>query len=98
MVVLVAHVHAKSEFLSQYLVECNSMLAPSRAEEPCITYDFFAKPEDPNHIVFVEEWTTAKGLEDHFAMPHFKRFVEVTGPFVEEVKIRTYEVSSFNDL
>ncbi|ARU41440.1 hypothetical protein CCB80_09965 [Armatimonadetes bacterium Uphvl-Ar1] len=98
MVVLVAHAHIKPESLPAYLELATAMLAPSQAEEPCITYEFFQHPTDPNHIVFVEEWTTRAGLQDHFEMPHFKEFVKATAALVESSNIRIYEVAGHEDL
>jgi len=97
MVVLVVHVHVKSEHLDQYLAHCESMLEPSRAEEACISYDYFSKTDDPTHVVFVEEWLSAEGLQAHFEMAHFKKFVSDTELYTEEVNLRQYEVSGFTD-
>lgn len=98
MVVLVAHAHIKPESLTKYVDLANGMLAPSQAEEPCISYEFFQHPADQNHIVFVEEWTTRAGLQAHFEMPHFKTFVDATKDLTESSKIRIYEVTSHEDL
>lgn len=97
MVALVVHIDVKAEYLSQYLELCKGMLAPSQAEDACISYDFFAKPENPNHVVFVEEWESAAGLEAHFEMDHFQKFVADTEPMTNSVNLRQYEVASFKD-
>lgn len=98
MVVLIAHVKLKADRVSDYLAHAEAMLAPSRAEEPCITYDFFTKPEDQTQLVFVEEWKTREGLEAHFNLPHFIDFKAKTADLVESVNIRIYAVDSHEDL
>jgi quinol monooxygenase YgiN len=90
MVVLIAHVTIKSDCVAQYLSLATAMLAPSQAEEACISYDFFTKPEEPTKLVFVEEWTTREGLEEHFNFPHFIKFGADTKDLVESVDLAIY--------
>lgn len=98
MVVLIAQVKLKADRVAEYLSLANAMLAPSRAEEPCITYDFYTKPEDQTQLVFVEEWKSREGLEAHFNMPHFTEFKTKTADLVEKATIRIYAVNSYEDL
>ncbi|MFM9873415.1 MAG: putative quinol monooxygenase [Fimbriimonadaceae bacterium] len=90
MVVLIAHVSIKSDCVSQFLSHANAMLAPSRAEEACISYDFYTKPEDPTQLVFVEEWKTREGLEQHFNFPYFIQFQTNIAELVNSVEINIY--------
>ena len=98
MVVLVANARIKPEFLNDFIAAANDMIAPSRAEAACITYDFFTRPGDETHLVFVEEWESGEGLQAHFQEPHFLRFVEVTGPMLESSELKVYTVSQVDML
>lgn len=91
MVVLIAFVTIKPDCIARYLSLANEMLAPSRAEEACISYDFFTKPEEPTQLVFVEEWSTREGLEEHFNFPHFIQFKTDTADLVETAELKIYD-------
>ena len=47
----------------------------SRAEPGCITHNCHSDAEDPNRIVFVEEWADMAAVKVHFAVPASGDFV-----------------------
>ncbi|MFI5781445.1 putative quinol monooxygenase [Nocardia sp. NPDC051570] len=65
------------------------MVEPSLAEPGCISYVPFADPNDPAHMVIVEEWTGAQAVDEHFRMPHFLQVSKVLDEILAEpLKIR----------
>jgi quinol monooxygenase YgiN len=98
MTVLVAHVKLKAAEVQSFIDQANAMLAPSRAEPACITYDFYTKPDDPTNLVFVEEWESRQGLENHFQTQHFLNFRMMTTNMTDSVIIKIYEVTSIEQL
>jgi quinol monooxygenase YgiN len=62
----------KSETLGQALL---ALVAPSRAEPGCATYDVHRSNDDPDLWMVYETWASAADLEAHFALPHMQGFV-----------------------
>ncbi|RDI49738.1 putative quinol monooxygenase [Nocardia mexicana] len=61
-----------------------AMIEPSLAEPGCLSYQPFVNPNDPAHLVVVEEWTDAAALEAHFTTQHFKHVAEVFDEILAE--------------
>lgn len=57
----------KAEELQEALL---SMLAPSRAEEGCVSYDLFRDRKNPDQFVFVEQWRDEEAIKEHGQAPH----------------------------
>lgn len=51
----------------------------SRAEPGCIAHNCHLDAEDPDRIVFVEEWTDMAAVQAHFAVPESGAFVRELG-------------------
>ena len=49
--------------------------ARSRAEPGCVAHNCHVDAEDPNRIVFVEEWADIAAVKTHFAVPESREFV-----------------------
>ena len=47
----------------------------SRSEPGCVRHDAHVHAENPNRIVFFEEWESMERLRDHFAVPDSREFV-----------------------
>lgn len=93
MVVLVARCRLLTERRAEAYEACEAMLAPSRAEPGCISYEFFVHPDDPDYISFVEEWQSNDALQEHFATDHFQAFyAAMQGMMTEPADIRIYDV------
>ena len=48
-----------------------------RAEEGCLSYDYFLSYEDPNEILLLEMWKNGDALMKHGKEPHFARLGQV---------------------
>lgn len=53
----------------------------SRGEPGCIAHNCHVDGEDPQRIVFVEEWTDMAAVQAHFAVP-------ASGEFIREIASR----------
>lgn len=60
----------RTEDLKRVLTE---FVAPTRAEDGCITYDLVENISDPTDLTFVEEWTSKEALEKHLGSDHIAR-------------------------
>ena len=93
MVVVHAYIRIKPEFRDSAMDAMVKMIAPSRAEEGCITYNFFEDSKEANSFVFVEEWTSREALLDvHFQTSHFEKFAAaMEGWVTESIVIKLFE-------
>lgn len=51
------------------------LLALTRQEPLCISYDLFVSQRDPGHFIFIETWPDRAALDLHCATEHFRRLV-----------------------
>ena len=60
----------------------------SRAEPGCITHNCYVDAENPNRIVFVEEWTDMAAVKVHFAVPASVEFMRRIGVMAVRAPMR----------
>jgi quinol monooxygenase YgiN len=46
------------------------LVAPTRKEAGCLSYEIFQNRSDPCDFTFVEEWASDAALDAHWATPH----------------------------
>lgn len=68
---VVARVNVRPEKLEETLQAFNALVAASRAEAGCISYEMLQNLEDPQDLTFIEEWASKEILDEHFVTPHF---------------------------
>jgi len=59
------------------------LLAPSRADDGCLSYELHADRENPRHFFLYEAWSDDSTWRAHMETPHLKRFGEISGEFTE---------------
>lgn len=66
--------------------------ARSRSEPGCIAHNCHVDAEDPQRIVFVEEWADMAAVKTHFAVAESGEFVRTLGGWAEVAPVmRIYE-------
>lgn len=60
-----------------------ALVAPSRAEPGCVTYDVHRAIEDGDLWMVYENWRSAVDLQAHFELPHMQAFVARIPELVE---------------
>ncbi|MEU6583738.1 putative quinol monooxygenase [Nocardia sp. NPDC046763] len=81
---VVAELRAASGQEDRLRTALEAMIEPSLAEPGCLSYQPFTNPNDPAHMVVVEEWRDADALEKHFATDHFQHVAGVLEGIVAE--------------
>ncbi len=76
---IIGTVVAKPETREELQEILAAQVAPTRAEEGCINYDFHCDANDPCVFVFYENWRTQEDLDEHLAMPHLKPLFDRQG-------------------
>ncbi|MCR2044058.1 putative quinol monooxygenase [Anaerosalibacter massiliensis] len=79
----------KEEFLS--LAE--ELIAESRKEKGCMSYDLYEDINNPNCLAFIEEWKDEEAIKIHNASPHFTTVVPKLGELREKSpEINLYKI------
>ncbi|VDA19537.1 hypothetical protein BANRA_03158 [Acinetobacter baumannii] len=74
-VYLVVGLRAKPEKIDQVRSDLIEVVAPSRKESGCITYELFQDQNDPSLFIFYEHWASEKDQEHHHNFgPHIQNF------------------------
>ena len=62
-----------------------------RAEEGCLSSDYFLSYEDPNEILLLEMWKDGSALANHGKEPHFDRIGQVRLEAGVQATIESYD-------
>ena len=78
---------AQSTLLSGKVQEAikvyEELVAKTREEEGCITYELYQDEKNPSILTMIEEWESREALDKHMKTEHFLRIV----PIVEKFKV-----------
>ena len=94
LLTVVATVRAKAGKQDELRSLIETIVAPSRAEEGCVTYALHQGASDPTVFVFYENWVSQAHLDAHLASPHMTapdfnaRFAELIDGGVEITPLR----------
>ena len=83
MIIITGSAAIHPEHFAQALALGIEHSARSRAEPGCIAHNCHVDAEDPNRIVFVEEWADMAAVKVHFAVPESGEFVRTLGGWAE---------------
>ena len=68
---VVARISVRPDKLDETLDAFTALVAATRAEPGCISYELLQNIAAPHELTVVEEWADAESLEAHFATDHF---------------------------
>ena len=63
----------------------------SRGEPGCVSHAVHQDVEQPNRLVFVEEWEGLDALRAHFAVPESIAFVDELAAMSKDVSMAVYD-------
>lgn len=91
---VVARIIAKNDKTSEVRELLSALIAPTRNESGCISYQLLQNRSDPTDFTFVEEWETETAFDAHLATNHIKEAL----PKLERIAaqppdIRTYTLA-----
>jgi quinol monooxygenase YgiN len=73
---VIARIKAKpgmEKRIQQYLL---GLLAPTRSETGCITFDLFIDINDPTVFMLYENWESQAAIDAHFEQPYVKEVLQ----------------------
>ena len=85
---VIAHIRTKSDQIDLVRTELEKLLAPTRAEDGCIRYEFHQDNEDPTRFLFYEEWASRAQWQVHMNNAHLKAYLEATDGAVEDFRLQ----------
>jgi quinol monooxygenase YgiN len=80
---IIARVKAKPGQEARLLRELKAMLAPTRAEAGCLSYDLHQSQSDPGLFALYENWVSQAALDAHFETPYLKAIFKLVPELVE---------------
>lgn len=92
MITVVARHQVKAECMEQALEWMRELVAATRREEGCISYEVHQDIKQPTILTMLEEWQSEAALAEHMKTPHFTRLVPLLGPLMEsETDVNVYQ-------
>lgn len=92
MIVVWGRVEAMPEYLDEAKRISLEHVHRSRAEPGCLRHGVHSDVENPNVLVFYEEWRDMAALQAHFQVPASGQFVAaLQGLVIGEPEIKIYE-------
>ncbi len=67
MIIVTLRMKVPGERHKQFLDSAPLIAGPTKVQPGCISCGFFQDLNDPDAILFIEEWQSRKGLENHGA-------------------------------
>lgn len=76
LLTIVARIKAKPGLEARMQQDLLTLLAPTRAESGCITFDLLQDTTDPAIFVLYENWKDQASLDAHFQQPYVKQVLQ----------------------
>lgn len=91
MIKITAKHTVKENCADELIKVLKELVAKSRLEEGCISYNLYKDIDNENTYTIIEEWQDIKSLHNHFQTAHFKTLTEKVKPYIKECTINKYE-------
>jgi quinol monooxygenase YgiN len=76
LLTIVARIKAKPGMEERMRQDLLSVIAPTREEAGCITFDLLIDKNDPSIFVLYENWKDQAALDAHFQQPYVKQVMK----------------------
>ena len=84
---VVANIKANPDNIDLVKAELGKLIAITRAEDGCITYDLHQDNENPAHFMFYEIWASREQWQTHMSAPHLAAYMQATDGAVAEFSL-----------
>ena len=91
MIKVIARSKIKEGFLPEALELYRELVAETRKEEGCISYELFEELDHPHSLTLIEEWETLEDLHLHTQTPHFTHLVGKLSKIETELPVLIYK-------
>ena len=83
----------RETFVRQIVTE--GILTAIRAEEGCLTYDYYFSAQDENVVLLIERWESEACLRVHLTQPHMADLRKIKEEFVENTRLVRVQEESY---
>ncbi len=73
---IIAHIKAKDGMEQRMQQDLLALLAPTRSEPGCMTFDLLIDINDPTSFMLYEYWESQSALDAHFEQPYVKQVLQ----------------------
>ena len=94
MITVYARFKAKEGKTEEVKQALSGLIAPTRAEEGCVSYDLHQSTDDPSQFMFYETWASKEAIDKHMQTPHVSAVVARVDELVET----PFEISTWEKL
>lgn len=92
MIIVMGQVQVVPERMADALALSLAHVQRSRTEPGCLSHAVYEDRDQPNRLVFVEEWASEESLQRHFAVPASVDFVNALSSMAAgRPRIRMYQ-------
>jgi quinol monooxygenase YgiN len=83
-ITVIAHIRARAgkEPATEQIL--TGLIGPTKNEPGCISYDLFARPDNPGRYMFIETWENREALSAHLQQPHVQAFISRSDELLAE--------------
>jgi quinol monooxygenase YgiN len=82
MVIVIAKLTVKQGKKAELFALAQGVIAATRTEPECISYELLDDPYDTGSCSFVERWTDKAALERHLKTPHISKWRQQSLPLL----------------
>jgi len=94
MIIVLGSVTTSQGHLVEALALSHEHVARSRGEPGCLSHAVHQDTENPQRLVFVEQWSDQAALTRHFQVPASRAFVKALSALaIDPPKLEMYEVA-----
>jgi quinol monooxygenase YgiN len=94
MIIVLGNVVAQEGRIAEALALSRQHVARSRAEPGCIAHAVHCDTENPQRLVFVEQWSDQAALYEHFKVPASRAFAKaLTALAAQAPELAVYEAT-----
>jgi quinol monooxygenase YgiN len=94
MIIVTGAVKADPKALQEVLQLSLEHVRRSRLEPGCLLHSVHQDVEDPNRVVFLEQWADRDALKQHFGVAESRAFVQAINALASEpAAMQIYEVA-----
>jgi quinol monooxygenase YgiN len=91
MIIVTATITAKPGKRDELISKSQDLIESTRSEPGCISYNLYARTENDDALVMIEQWENKEVLDTHMQTDHFKAFgVAIADILAEELGIDLY--------
>lgn len=95
MLIVAAKITAAPGKRDAFIAAAQPCIAATRKEDGCHLYELYASTENPDKLIYYEQWESRAALDRHLVAPHMKEFAkakEEGGLQIGDAELGIFEV------